>query len=450
MSGPIRSFRAALAVAVAAGITVFTPGTAAADSDCETEVESVEAADLTDQNTWAQRLFDMERVWPLATGKGVTVAVLDSGVQGDHPIFSGNVASGKAYVDPESTDRDSQDLSDNGTRDCLGHGTAVAGIIAGGKADGSDFYGMAPDVTILPVRVTNDDPNAAADEEDSSNDDPLVTPDDFADAIRYAVDHDADVINMSLKFDQDHPSIKAAVEYATEQGAVLVASGGNDGGEELADATRPAYPAAYEQVIGVGAVDQTLTKTQQSQWGFWINLVAPGAAVAAPQHDGGFQEAFGGTSGAAAFVSAAAALLVERYPNWSPEQYVTQLLLTASAVSGEVPSPEYGYGVVDPYRALTERLTGAEPVDITSFEPPMLTEAQATREEDFTWMNSVALIVALVAVAGFFITILSVAAIRRARRAGWRSRKASKEDMIEPVDDGDPIPLFQGIKGLKQ
>ena len=82
--------------------------------------------------------------------------------------------------------------------------------------------------------------------------------------------------------------------------------------------------------------------------------------------------------------------------------------------------------------------------------PPVLTEEQAARHEDFAWMNRTALIIGLSAVAAFFITVTGVAALRRGRRVGWRIGKASKEDMIEPTDDGDPISLFQGIKGLKQ
>lgn len=446
-----RPIGAIVAVAVtAAGLTALTPGAASADTNCEAEVDSVSAEDLPADVTWAQRLFDMERVWPLATGKGVTVAVLDSGVQADHPLLSGKVVSGKAYVDAESTDKDEQNLGDGAMRDCLGHGTAVAGIIAGGESEDSDFYGLAPDATILPVRVSNNDPNADQDEANKDDDDPLVTASDVADAIKWAADKGADVINMSLKFTEDHTSIRDAVTYATGKGAVLVASGGNDGDGELTEATRPAFPAAYDQVIGVGAVDHTLTKTQQSQWGPWIDLVGPGMAVGAPQHDGQFQESFGGTSGAAAFVSGTAALLAEAFPDWEPAHYATQIIRTASAVSGTTPSNEYGNGMVDPYRALTERLTADEPTDITSLSPPVLTEAQANRHEDFAWMTQWALIIALCAVAAFFVVVTGVAALRRGRRVGWRIGRASKEDMIEPVDDGDPIQLFQGIKGLKQ
>ncbi|HIW62530.1 MAG TPA: type VII secretion-associated serine protease mycosin [Candidatus Stackebrandtia excrementipullorum] len=442
-----RPLGAAVAVAVAAvGLTLGVGGTAHADSSCENEVSSVAASDLTADVTWAQQLFNMKRVWPMATGDGVTVAVLDSGVQADHPVLDGRVLSGKAYIDAESQDEKEQNLGDGAVRDCLGHGTGVAGIIAGGKSEEGDFYGLAPDAKILPVRVSNQDPNVDRDDDDE----PLVTADDVADAIRWAADQNVDVINMSLKFTEDHGPLRSAVEYAIGKGSVVVASGGNDGDKELPVATAPVYPASYPGVIGVGAVDATLTKTAQSQWGPWIDVVAPGISIAAPQHDGDYQNDFGGTSGAAAFVSGTVALLAELFPDWEPQHYASQIIRTASHVAGPTPSLEYGNGLVDPYRAVTERLTDNAPVAITEVNPPVLTEEQAARHEDFAWMNRTALIIGLSAVAAFFITVTGVAALRRGRRVGWRIGKASKEDMIEPTDDGDPISLFQGIKGLKQ
>ncbi|MFD0556427.1 type VII secretion-associated serine protease mycosin [Stackebrandtia endophytica] len=440
------------AVATSALTAIGTPGTAWADPVCENEIASVAPQDLTKDLLWAQDLLRMDRVWPLATGKGITVAVLDSGVQADHPLLAGKVLDGKAYIDVQSTDPDEQNLSDKALRDCVGHGTAVAGVIAGDKSDENGFYGMAPDAKILPVRIANTNPGMDKDEEDEDKeaDDIIVPPSQFAAAIDYAVGQGADVINMSVKYTQNHAPIEAAVQQALNAGVVLVASGGNDGDKELKEATQPVYPANYPGVIGVGAVDSTLTRSTISQWGPWIDLVAPGVSIGAPQSDGKFQEGFGGTSAAAAFVSGAAALLAELYPNWTPDQYAAQLTGTASGVSGSLADGEYGTGMVDPYRAVTERLTSGEPVPVTSIDPPVLTEAQVQRHEDFAWMNDWALIIAFSALGVFIATLTGVAALRRGRRVGWRIGRASKEDMIEPIDDGDPIGLFQGIKGLKQ
>jgi len=440
------------AVATSTLTVVGAPGVAWANKDCENKIESVAPQDLPNEMLWAQQLLRMERVWPLATGKGVTVAVLDSGVQADHPLLAGKVLDGEAYIDVQSTDPKEQDRSDKALRDCIGHGTAVAGVIAGDKSDENGFYGLAPDAKILPIRIANTEPGADKDEadEDKDADDIIVSPGNFGSAIRYAVDNGADVINMSVKYTQDHEPIASAVQYALNNDVVVVASGGNGGDEGLIEATQPVYPANYPGVIGVGAVDSTLTRSAISQWGPWIDLVAPGVAIGAPQCDGKFQDTFGGTSAAAAFVSGAAALLVELYPNWTPDQYAAQLMGTASGVSGSLDKGEYGAGMVDPYRAATERLTGNPPVPVTSMDPPVLTEAQVQRHEDFAWMNSWALIVAFGSLGIFAATLTGVAALRRGRRVGWRVGRASKEDMIEPVDDGDPIGLFQGIKGLKQ
>ncbi|GAA4922357.1 type VII secretion-associated serine protease mycosin [Stackebrandtia albiflava] len=437
----------------AAGLLVASPQPAWAGDDCENKPrDSVVADEVPDANLWPQRLLKPELVWPNATGEGVTVAVLDSGVQADHPLLDGKVDSGKAYIDVESTDKDEQNLGDGATRDCVGHGTAVAGIIAGSESPENGFHGMAPDARILPIRIANTVPADQDDANEDKDDNILVDQNDFAAAIDYAVSQDVDVINMSLKFSVDHPVIAEAVAAAVDAGIVLVASAGNEGNieEDPEAATTPSYPAAYEGVIGVGAVNSHLVKTAESQWGPWVDVVAPGLEIGAPQHDGNFQIAFGGTSSAAAYVAGTAALLVEMYPDWTPEEIAIQIMGTASSVAGATRSDQYGYGMVDPVRAATERLSGSEPEPVLSMDPPVLTEQQVQNQEFDAMAMRWATSAGVAALAVFTAALLGVAALRRGKRARWRIGRASREDMIEPVDDGDPIALFQGIKGLKQ
>ncbi|MGH8792814.1 MAG: type VII secretion-associated serine protease mycosin [Stackebrandtia sp.] len=467
MIGRIRRGAGVVAL-LSCGLLVLGPTPAAyAEEDedgCATGVaENSIAAENKTGVAWPQEDLQPHRAWPLAKGRGVTVAVLDSGVQADHPLLEGKVKEGKAYLgaNPQDGGEGKGDTSDNGMEDCIGHGTAVAGIIAGGKADGdSGFYGLAPKAKILPVRVANQPPeeNAESSEDaEDGGDKPDVDESDVADAIDWAVEQDADVINLSLKYDQDFDVLKDAVNHALDEGVVVVAAGGNEGEEQTVDDPKTPYPAAYEGVIGVGAVDRTFNKTTFSQWGDWIDVVAPGSQdLVSLQRDDQFNAVFGGTSGATAYVSATAALLKERYPDWTPEQIHDQITGTASPTPGgnggrEGRTEEYGYGMIDPYRAVTADLNeNAEPVELPNMQDPDMGDGYAQAVDDIASTKSWSLWLGLGGLLVFFGALAGVAALRRGRSKGWRVKKADKDDQIQTFDDGDPIPFYQGIKGLKR
>ncbi|GAB3855348.1 hypothetical protein GCM10029963_50000 [Micromonospora andamanensis] len=182
---------------------------AAAPAICDNPSDPGE---VNTETPWHQRWLAPQRVWPFSTGAGVRVAVVDSGTDSSHPQMAGRVTSGFDALRGAS----------GGDVDCVSHGTAVASIIAAGRQDGVGFYGLAPDVTIVPVRVSernaNDGPGAGGD---------TVNGAVFAQAIRYAVDDGADVINLSVTLYQPDRDVEQAVRYALEKDVVLVAAAGN-------------------------------------------------------------------------------------------------------------------------------------------------------------------------------------------------------------------------------
>ncbi|MFC4020999.1 type VII secretion-associated serine protease mycosin [Micromonospora sp. GCM10011542] len=282
---------------------------------------------------WPQQRYDPARLAPLATGSGVTVAVVDSGVDRTHPQLAGRVLAGTDLLDPGG----------DGSRDCAGHGTGVASIIAAAPRPGIAFAGIAPGARILPVRVSE---QQVVQGRESGR---TVSAGEFARAIRWAVDHDSDVLNLSVVLYADAPAVRSAVRYAVDRDVVLVAAAGNL--HESGD-PRP-FPAAYDGVLGVGAIGADGTRAAFSQTGPYVDLVAPGSEVltAAP---GQGHHRVEGTSYAAPFVAATAALLRQYRPDLSAAQVAERIIATADPAPGAGRGGGCGAGVLNPYRAVTE------------------------------------------------------------------------------------------------
>jgi type VII secretion-associated serine protease mycosin len=287
---------------------------------------------------WPQRRYAPERLAPLATGAGVMVAVIDSGVDAQHPQLRARIARGTDFLDPRG----------DGTVDCVGHGTAVASIIAAEPRRNVGFRGLAPGARILPVRVSEQsivDGRAAG---------RTVTPAQFAQAIRWAVDHGADVLNLSVVLYQDDPAVRSAVRYALDRDVVVVAAVGN--AHDSGDPTP--YPAAYSGVLGVGAVGADGARARFSQVGRYVDVMAPGSEVLAATVGRGHAW-YEGTSYAVPFVSATAALVREYRPDLSAADVVRRIVATADPAPAG--SDEYGSGVVNPYRAVTDTTAAGRP-----------------------------------------------------------------------------------------
>ncbi|MGX1371282.1 type VII secretion-associated serine protease mycosin [Streptomyces canus] len=288
---------------------------------------------------WALDAMHTQQAWQTTKGAGVTVAVLDTGVENDHPDLVGNVLTGKDMIGFGAT---------RGDRSWARHGTAMAGIIAGhghGFGNGDGVMGIAPEARILPVRVILEDGDPARTKARNTRGNAL------AEGIRWAADHGADVINLSLGDDSAsaHPEAGEddAVQYALDKGAVVVASAGN-GGEK---GDHISYPAAYPGVIAATAVDKFGTRASFSTRRWYATVAAPGDDVVIADPDHKYYEGWG-TSAASAFVSGAAALIKAAHPELTPAQVKRLLEDTARNAPAGGRDDSRGFGFVDPAAAL--------------------------------------------------------------------------------------------------
>ncbi|WP_286259969.1 type VII secretion-associated serine protease mycosin [Streptomyces graminofaciens] len=282
---------------------------------------------------WALQRVLLDELWQgTDKGKGIRVAVIDTGVDDKNPQLSKAVdkAAGRDYL--------AKGKAADPTNDRVGHGTKVAGIIAARPHKGTGFVGLAPNATIIPIRQN--------DAENSGDSDSMAA------AITYAVDQDADVINISQ--DTTKPlsatsKLATAVRNALAAKVVVVASAGNDG---LDGEVKNTYPASFPGVLAVASSDRNNERAPFSQAGESVDVAAPGVDIVSTVPDDG-QCTDNGTSFSAPFVAGVAALLKEKHKDWTPAQIVTQIEQTAErSVNGR--DNFVGWGVVDPVRAVQE------------------------------------------------------------------------------------------------
>ncbi|WP_435880579.1 type VII secretion-associated serine protease mycosin [Streptomyces zaomyceticus] len=331
-------------------------------------------ADTIRARQWGLEAMHTTEAWRTTKGEGVTVAVLDTGVDAEHPDLEGSVLTGRDLIGFGAS---------RGDRAWARHGTAMAGIIAGhghGPDGGDGVLGIAPDARILPVRVILEGADKSRDKARKTRGTAL------AEGIRWAADHGADVINMSLGDDSKsaHPDAgeDAAVQYALSKGVSVVASAGN-GGEK---GDHISYPAAYPGVIAVTAVDRYGTHASFSTRRWYATVSAPGVDIAIADPDRRYYEGWG-TSAAAAFASGAVALVRSAHPDLTPAQVKRLLIDTARNRPKGGRSDAKGYGTVDPAAAIEAgaRLAGGDPRNATAgykgryFGPGPLPAAEESR-----------------------------------------------------------------------
>ncbi|MGW4362567.1 type VII secretion-associated serine protease mycosin [Streptomyces californicus] len=323
--------RAGLRFALTAAVSLVLAGVAATPVHAETSWEQ----------QWHLDAMHAKEMWKTSTGRGITVAVVDSGVDKNVTSLRGQVLDGIDYSKGEGDEH--TDWGD--------HGTQMAALIAaaGNGGKNSEAYGLAPGAKILPIRMpaeregemgllpTQGEAKRAARK--------------MAVAIRFAADSEAKVINISMGGPAGHPELTAAVKYALGKGKLVFAAVGNKG-----DVTNAlSYPAATPGVIGVAGVDRNAKPYRKSQWGPQIDLAAPGVDVVSACPNSSGLCTGSGTSMATALASASAALLWSQHPDWTNYQVLRVLLQTASGNDKGLSRDDVvGYGVVRPRIALTE------------------------------------------------------------------------------------------------
>jgi type VII secretion-associated serine protease mycosin len=297
---------------------------------------------------WHLAAVGAPAAWQTATGEGVIVAVVDSGVDADHPDLAGAVLPGRSYVD---VDRDAEPrlLSFGadpgpvyerafGQADPVGHGTAVAGLIAA-RAD-TRHPGVAPDAAILPIRVLDD--------ENRYHDSAMVGA-----AVQWAVDNGADVINLSLGGHYDSAPFAEAIAYAEQHDVLIVACTGNQHKDEPPEAVW--FPARVPDVLAVTSTDQHGDRWRTAVTGAETDLAAPGANLTVPKAGGGHKTVTG-TSFASAVVSGAAALVRSAHPDWTADQVRRALMSTAARAEEGL-----GSGIVDVAAAVAADIQPLQP-----------------------------------------------------------------------------------------
>ncbi len=365
------------------------------------------SADDIRQREWHLAFLHVAQANTLSDGSGVVVAVLDTGIDATHRDLVGSILTGL-------------DLSGSGSAraDTFGHGTAMASLIVGhghGQDHGSGVLGVAPGARILPIRLPP--------QYDYRLDDRL------ADGLRWAVDHGARVVSISQGTATDVPALRSAVAYAVSRDVVVVASAGNatQGDRSVV------HPASYPGVLAVSAVDRAGNFARVSVRGPEVSLAAPGQDVVNAQP--GDRYGLGtGTSDSAALVSGVAALVRSKYPRLNAANVVNRLIRTARDAGPPERDPQYGFGVVDAYAAVTASVPSVranplgsdpqQPEDPAGSTPAAAPRVSVDRGSLSTpLLVSVGVTVGLLLVVGVVVLLIKVGRRRRA----YASRDESGE-----------------------
>ncbi|RAY11421.1 hypothetical protein DPM19_30845 [Actinomadura craniellae] len=383
---------------------------------------SAAATDQIRARQWYLKSIRVSSAWRYAKGAGMTVAVLDTGVESRHPDLVGRVVSGPDYTGGDRRP---------GTRFWGRHGTAMASIIAGhghGPGLAAGVMGVAPLAKVLSVRVTweNDDPVRLNGAQVAGNRDAVAR------GIRYAVDQGADVINMSLgggkAYYDGNPEEEDAVRYALGKGAVLVASAGNDG----AGANRRNFPAAYPGVIAVGALDRRLRSWPDTSRHDYVAVCAPGVEIVSADAGNGYVIGTG-TSPSSAIVTGVVALIRSRYPKLTPEQ------VREALSQGVIRRAATGPGCAGSLDALRSMFAAAA-ISKRPRSTPQPTPDAAVPEPAVAGKEEPSLLVnGILAVGGVLVLIALILGWRQRRR---RIREAAYEPPPPPPRDARlPRPM---------
>ena len=347
-----RGWRPRIALLAAGGLVSLAALPAAPALDAAAApADSIQA-----KEQWVLSMLNAQEAWSVTRGAGVTVAVIDSGVDPDVSDLAGSVTTGPNYTGVSTSPS---------YRDWGVHGTWMASLIAGHGHDGglSGVTGTAPAARILSIRVIPDraDPHYGKYEHERET----VIQQSLADGIKYAVTHGARVISMSIGYSAPSATVRAELQQAYDHGVVVIASAGNSGAQAGTGGSTQApesFPADYPGVISVGAVDSAGAVADFSSDNLSVQVAAPGVSVPAQGRDGQYWWV-SGTSPACALVAGVAALIKSRYPGLAPDLVASAMTSTASHRPAGGYDSQIGFGIVDAAAALTRagQLAGDRP-----------------------------------------------------------------------------------------
>ena len=279
---------------------------------------------------WGLPQVNAPAAWGQSTGAGVTIAVVDTGVDLNHPDLAGKIVSGWDFVNGNSTPQDDH-----------GHGTHVAGIAAATTNNSLGVAGLGWDAKVMPVKVL--------DSEGSGYDS------DVAEGITWAVNHGARVINLSLSGEGWSQTLQDATDYAFSHGALVVAAAGNCGDPTnypCVNYNPVIYPAANPNVLAVGATTSSDIRASFSEYGYFVDVTAPGYSIYSTVWNDTYTS-MSGTSMASPLVAGLASLVWARKPTLSNAQVANVIMSTAHDLGPSGRDDQYGYGRVDAAAAVS-------------------------------------------------------------------------------------------------
>lgn len=335
--------RALLAGGVALALLLVPEAAVAASAAAERAEPAAPAArtqptvraDLVRSKEYWLDSYGIRSAWGTTQGRGVTVAVIDTGIDGSVPELRGAVVDGTDFSGRGSADGQTP----VGSGESADHGTMVASLLAGrGTGSGAGVIGVAPAASLLSISIGFGEQGADSDTQ-------------IAKAVTWAVDHGAKVINMSLTRNTLDwpPSWDTAFEYAADHDVVVVAAAGNRGsGTEEVGA-----PATMPGVVAVGGVDASgVASHDASSQGVTIAVSAPSVDLVGVVPGGGYV-LWDGTSGASPIVAGAVALVRAAHPELNAASVIQRLIATARDRGAPGDDPIYGYGLLDVDAAVT-------------------------------------------------------------------------------------------------
>ncbi|RYX99656.1 peptidase S8, partial [bacterium] len=296
-----------------------------AEPDAKVELDETNYNDAMLNDQYALKKVEASKAWDINQGtQDVIVAIVDTGVDLDHPDLKAKLLDGYNAIAPGTPPKDDAK-----------HGTHVAGIAAGIGNNGIGISGMAPKCKILPVKVLGNGTGSIA---------------TIADGLIWAADHGADVVNMSLGSYTAEQTLGEAVKYALSKNVVCIATMGND------NVNRKRYPAAFPGMIAVGSTDENDKKSTFSNFGDWITVSAPGTGILSTLPTYMSPNGYGklsGTSMAAPLVTGLAALIRSQSKNLSPANTAKLLKSSADDLGDAGFDNNFGAGRVNAYKALS-------------------------------------------------------------------------------------------------